>query len=166
MNLIKKWFLIPAALTALMILPLSCASAPEQPVEEPVQDAVETTDTQVQQAAEKPAPDREQMDAAKTAALAAREKAVAAKAPKAEKELFTEAEELMASADSYGVGNDFENAIAEYGRAAAVYEDAAAKSDQKRAEALAAMKAADEAIANVEKNAEDATKEATTEGEQ
>jgi len=165
MNLIKKWFLIPAALTALMILPLSCASAPEQPVEEPVQDAVDTTDTQAGQTVEKPAPSRELMEAAKTTAMTAREKAVTAKAPKAEKELFTEAEELMASADSYGVGNDFENAIAEYSKAAAIYEDAASKADQKKAEALAAMKAADEAIANVEKNADDATKEAA-EGDQ
>ncbi len=163
MNLMKKWFLIPAALAALMILPLSCASAPEQPVEEPVQDNADATDTQTGQAAQTPAPSRELMDAARTTAMTARDKAVAAKAPKAEKELFTEAEELMASGESYGTGSDYANAISEYTKAAAIYNDAASKSDQKRADALAAMKAADEAIANVEKNADEATKAATEE---
>jgi len=166
MNPIKKWFLIPAALAALMILPLACASSPtEQPVEEPVQDTTATTDSQATQGMEKPAPSREQLDTAQKTAMAARAKAVAAKAPKAEKELFTSAEELMASAESYGTGGDFENAISEYSSAAAIYEDAASKSEKKKAEALAAMKAADEAIANVEKNADEATK-AATEGDQ
>jgi hypothetical protein len=165
MNLIKKWILIPAALAALFILPLSCASAPEQPAEEPVKEAVTETQPQTTQGMEKPEPTSELMEAAKKTALTAREKAVAAKAPKAVKELFTEGEELMASAESFGTGKDYTNAAAEYTKAAAVFEDASTQADKKRMEAIAAMKAADEAIANVEKNADEAVK-ASSEGDQ
>ena len=82
MNSKIKRLLYPAAFLVLMILPMSCASAPETPVEE----AVETA-APVEEISEASG---ESAAAAKALAETAREKAIKAKAPKAVKDLFEE----------------------------------------------------------------------------
>jgi tetratricopeptide (TPR) repeat protein len=156
----KKRLLLPAVLLAMTVLLFSCASAPAA-TEETAEAVAETAETGAQNALETAVEaTSENADAARLTAEAAREKAVKAKAPRAVPEIFNDGEELLASARSAAESGDFETAVTDYIDAKDSYEEAAAQAEIRKQEALKAMKEADEAIAAVEKSAEEATEEA------
>ena len=160
MKIKVKGLLLPATLAVMTVLLFSCASAPA--TEETAEAVAENVETGTTEAVETAAgATAENSDAARLTAEAAREKAVKAKAPKAVPEIFNDGEELLASAKSAAESGDFKTAVEDYMGARDSYEEAAAQAEIKKQEALKAMKEADEAIAAVEKSAEDATNEAT-----
>lgn len=142
------------------VLLFSCASGPEEtPPEEPVEE------TPVEEPAEEPAEvDTAAVQAARDAANDARGDAESVRAPKAAPDEFNAAVTNYDAAVVSEESGDLAEAIEGYQDAETGFAASAASARRKRTEAEAAMKAADEAIANTERNAEEAIKEA--EGDQ
>ncbi len=139
-------------------LAAGCAST-ETPIdEETVQETAETENTPAATAI-----DRTKVTEAKNSADSARFEAENAKAPKAAKEEYEAAAALYEKGVQLEEEENLEDAYEAYTAAESGFKKAVETAEMRKQEALKAMNEADTAISSVEKNAQDAAREAEQE---
>lgn len=145
--------LFPTLITLILLISFSCATTPEENIGvEPESGRSGTPEVTVKAG-------KAEAEDAKNLAGTSQEKAVELKAPKAAPEEYSKAMEYYEHADDAFADENYSDAFDLYSLASEKFEESAEIALKKREEALAAMKAADEAISKTEKNSEDALEE-------
>ncbi len=145
--------LFPILITLILLISFSCATTPEETISPDPESGRSETPVVTVKAGKTEAED------AKKLAGTSQEKAVELKAPKAAPDEYIKAMEYYEHADDAFADENYSDAFELYSLASEKFDESADIALKKREEALAAMKAADDAISKTEKNSEDALEE-------